>query len=168
MFDVRNTVYQFVEYRQQHDSREIGNHQTDGDGKGLVEEDRSCYSAHEHKWNEDGNCRKSGTQHRSNYFGRPFIASLFQRVSSCPVLGNVFRYDDRTVDHHTQSQDQPGDGDDIQRHLAEVEKKETDDQATTILNPITAGLLISPKKRMATIQMKRKPNDRFCFRFEMV
>lgn len=36
MFDVRNTVYQFVEYRQQHDSREIGNHQTDGDGKGLV------------------------------------------------------------------------------------------------------------------------------------
>ena len=129
MFDVRNTVYQFVEYRQQHDSREIGNHQTDGDGKGLVEEDRSCYSAHEHKWNEDGNCRKSGTQHRSNYFGRPFIASLFQRVSSCPVLGNVFRYDDRTVDHHTQSQDQPGDGDDIQRHLAEVEKKETDDQA---------------------------------------
>lgn len=89
MFDVRNTVYQFVEYRQQHDSREIGNHQTDGDGKGLVEEDRSCYSAHEHKRNEDGNCRKSGTQHRSNYFGRPFIASLFQRVSSCPVLGNV-------------------------------------------------------------------------------
>lgn len=58
MFDVRNTVYQFVEYRQQHDSREIGNHQTDGDGKGLVEEDRSCYSAHEHKRNEDGNCRK--------------------------------------------------------------------------------------------------------------
>ena len=103
VFDIRNAVYQFIKYRQQHDSREIGNHQSDGDGKGLVEEDCSCYSAHEHKWDENGNRCKSGTQHRGDYLGRSFIASLFQRIPACPVLSDVFCYDDRTVDHHTQS-----------------------------------------------------------------
>ena len=103
VFDVRNAVYQFVKYRQQHDPREIGNHQPHGNGKCLVEEDRSCNSAHKHQRDEYGNRREGGTQHRGDYLGRPFVASLFQRIPARPVLGDVFRYDDRTVDHHTQS-----------------------------------------------------------------
>ena len=103
VFDVRNAVYQFVKYRQQHDSREIGNHQPDSNGKSLVEEDRSCYSAHEHQRDKHRNRRKGGTQHRGDYLGRPFVASLFQRIPARPVLRDVLRYDDRTVDHHPQS-----------------------------------------------------------------
>ncbi len=50
-----------------------------------------------------------------------------QRITLFPVLRYIFRYDNRTVDHHTQCQDQSGQGDDIERHFTQVEKQETDD-----------------------------------------
>ena len=39
---------------------------------------------------------------------------------------------------------------------------------TTMLSPIMNGDLTSPRKSTATMQIKRKPNERFCCKLEMV
>ena len=39
---------------------------------------------------------------------------------------------------------------------------------TTMLRPMMNGDLTSPKKSTATMQMNKKPNDKFCCRLEMV
>ena len=120
-------IDQLIEHRQQQDTRKIRDHQTNRYGERLIVEDRAGDTAHKDQRDEHGNGRQCRTEHWRDHLGRAAGASLLQALPLRPVLRNVLRHDNRTVDHHTQRQDQAGERDDIQRHIKQVEKEETGD-----------------------------------------
>ena len=121
------TIDQHIQNRKQHDTGEIRDHQSYRNGKSLIVKDSTRDTTHKYQRYKYGDCRKRRTQHRSHHLTCSRHAGSPQRITLFPVLRYIFRYDNRTVDHHTQCQDQSGQGDDIERHFTQVEKQETDD-----------------------------------------
>ena len=74
MFDIGNAVNQLVKYRKQHDTRKIGDHQSDRHRESLVVEYSPCDTTHEYQRHEYGDCRQCGTQHRGDHFAELHVA----------------------------------------------------------------------------------------------
>ena len=122
-----HTEEQQIEYRKQHDTRDVRNQQPCRDRERLVHEDGSGNTAHEYQRNEHGNGGERRTEHRRDDFRRPCRTSPLQRIPSLPILRNVFRHDDGVVNHHPHRQNQTRKGNDIERHLEEIEQEERHD-----------------------------------------
>ena len=163
MFDIGNAVNQLVEYRKQHDTRKIGDHQSDRHRESLVVEYSPCDTAHEYQRHKYGDCRQCGTQHRGDHFAGPHVTSLFQRIPFRPVLHDILRHNDRTVDHHTQCQDQSGKGNDVQRHLEHIEEKEADNQTDHHTQADHCRTLDIPQKQDSHYTYKYKAERQVLF-----
>ena len=117
-------VEQEIKHRQQHDTRDVRNQQACRNGESLIHKDSTGNTAHEYQRYEYRNGSKRRTEHRSNHFRGTGCTSPSERITSFPVLRNVFRHDNRVVNHHPHRQNQARKRDDIERHLEEIEQEE--------------------------------------------
>ena len=119
-------VNQQIKYGKQHDTGEIRHHQSYSDGKSLIKEDSACNTAHKNQRGKDGNSRQRRTQHGGDHFTGSRHTGTAQGVSPFTVLRYILGHNNRTVNHHSQCQDQSGKWNDIERHIAKVEKDKAD------------------------------------------
>ena len=116
-----HAVEQQVQYRKQHDARDVRYQQSRSYGESLVHEDGSRYTAHENQRNEHRNGGERRAEHRCDYLRCTCHASPLQRVTLLAVLRDVLRYDDGVVYHHPHRQNQARQGNDIERYLEKIE-----------------------------------------------
>ena len=108
------TVDQQVKDGKKHDSRKIRHHQPHRDREGLVIEDGSGNATHKNQGSEYGDGSQRGAQHGSHHFARSRDTGTPQGISPFTILRNILGHDDRAVNHHSQSQNQPRKGNDVQ------------------------------------------------------
>ena len=101
-------VDDFIQHRQEHNAREVRYKQADADGKGLREEDSARDAAHKYKRHEYGDGGERRTENGGDYFVRAAYTGFFEGGTLHTVLADNIGYDNRTVDHHTQSEDKSG------------------------------------------------------------
>ena len=101
-------VNQQIKHRKQHDTGEIGHHQAYSDGKSLIKENSACNTAHKNQRGKDGNSRQRRTQHGGDHFTGSRHTGTAQGVSPFTVLRYILGHNNRTVNHHSQCQDQSG------------------------------------------------------------
>jgi hypothetical protein len=108
------TVDQQVKNGKKHDSRKIRHHQPYRDRESLVIEDGSGNATHKNQGSEYGDGSQRGTQHGSHHFARSRDTGTPQGISPFTILRNILGHDNRAVNHHSQSQNQPCKGNDVQ------------------------------------------------------
>ena len=108
------TVDQQIKDGKQHDTCKIRHHQPYRDGESLVVEDGSGNAAHKNQGSEYGDGGQRRAQHGRHHFTCPCDTGTTQGISPFAVLRNILGHDNRTVNHHSQSQNQSGKGNDIQ------------------------------------------------------
>ena len=119
-------VNQQIKYGKQHDTGEIRHHQSYSDRKSLIKENSACNTAHKNQRGKDSNSRQRRAQHGGDHFTGSRHTGTAQGVSPFTVLRYILSHNNRTVNHHSQCQDQSGKRNDIERHIAKVEKDKAD------------------------------------------
>ncbi len=107
-------VDQQIKDGKKHDSRKIRHHQPYRDRESLVVENSSGNAAHKNQGGEYGDGSQRRTQHRSHHFTCSCNTGTPQGISPLPILRNILGHDNRTVNHHSQSQNQSCKGNDVQ------------------------------------------------------
>ena len=128
-------IYQLVKHRQQSNTRKITHHQSHGNRKSLVIKNSTGNSTHKHQRHKHGNCCKRRTKHRCNYFRCTQFASLLKRFATGAVLRDILGNHNGTIYHHAQSKDQTRQRYNVQRHLKNIEKQQTDYQTYNHTQP---------------------------------
>ena len=108
------TVDQQIKDGKQHDTCKIRHQQSYRNGESLVVEDGSGNAAHKNQGSEYGDGGQRRAQHGRHHFTCPRDTGTTQGISPFAVLRNILGHNNRAVNHHSQSKNQSGKGNDIQ------------------------------------------------------
>src|SRR5690606_16556485 len=77
---------------------------------------------------ENGAGSQHGSEQRQDHFVGPPDASLFCASSRYRFLDDVVQYDNAIVDHHSDPEDDPGQRNDVDTQISQIQKQNTDGQ----------------------------------------
>ena len=110
------------------DGDHVGGQQDYRHGNGLVVEHRPGDAAEEDEGYKHGAGREDGAQHRSHDLAGTFQDSLPEIAVTLPTTGYVIHEYYRVVSHHSHSEKQSGQGDDVEGEADRMEAEHGEHQ----------------------------------------
>ena len=114
--------------RNERNGHAIGNEERNGNRHRLIIEQCSGHAVDEDQRHENGTGRKDGGEHRREHLQRTARNGRRQTFAAQPARRDVIHYDNRVIDHHTDSQHQSRQRDDIDRDPHQIKDEHRNDQ----------------------------------------